>query len=228
MKVTVYGDSILKGVLFLDGKYTVDHRWERELAETLRLNVDNRSRFGNTIQKLLPVLRRDGAAEGEGGYALLEFGGNDCDYDWKAISAEPTGRYRCKTPPEQFLTLYREAIALLRGHGKTPVVLTLPPIHSERYLDFICRAGLSRENILHWLGDVEAISRWQETYSSLVRQVAREEQTALVDLRAAFPREPRALEELLCDDGIHPSRAGQRLIGLTLRDCARAVLPAPC
>ena len=108
--------------------------------------------------------------------------------------------------------MYREAISLLRDAGRIPVVLTLPPIHSVRYLDFICRTGNSKPNILQWLGNVEEISRWQETYSVLARQLAREEQTELIDLRSAFPRDPDALAGLLCADGIHPDDAGQELI----------------
>ena len=92
---------------------------------------------------------------------LLEFGGNDCDFDWAAIAADPEGSYVSKTPPETFESCYRRAIRLVEESGREPIVLTLPPIHSERYLDFICRDGLKKENILRWLGDVDAIYRWQ-------------------------------------------------------------------
>jgi len=217
MKVTVYGDSILKGVRLEEGQYRMDRSWEERLAASFGLTLQNRSRFGCTIQKALPVIRRDCALPAEGEeHALLELGGNDCDYDWAEISADPERDYDCKTPPRQFVARYREAFALLRESGRVPVILTLPPIHSERYLRFICRGGLSRANILRWLGEVEAISRWQEKYSNLVRAIAAEEGARLIDLRAAFPREPGALEKLLCSDGIHPSRAGQELIYDTL------------
>ena len=220
MTVTIYGDSILKGVLFENGGYVLDRSWERALSERFHLSIENRSRFGSTIEKALPRLRRESAEPASGEPVLLEFGGNDCDYDWAAIASDPQGVHRCKTPPERFAADYREAIGLLRAGGRRPVALTLPPIHSERYLRFLCRRGLSRERILAWLGDVEAISRWQKTYSELVRQLAREEQAELIDLRAAFPSDSAALERCLCDDGIHPSRAGQALIYETL--CRRA------
>ena len=38
----------------------------------------------------------------------------------------------------------------------------------------------------------------------------------LIDIRRAFPGDERALEPLLCEDGIHPSRLGQKLIFDTL------------
>ena len=107
-------------------------------------------------------------------------------------------------------------MSLIRGSGRSPVILTLPPIHSLRYLSFICRGGLSRENILRWLGDVDAIYRWQAMYSQMAEQIAREEGAELIDLRGAFLRDGRSPEELLCLDGIHPSRAGQALLHDTL------------
>ncbi len=217
MKVTVYGDSILKGVLLEEGRYVVNRVWENRLAETYHLTIQNCARFGCTIRKMLPVIRRDSRERilGEE-HAILELGGNDCDYDWAQISREPGGVYDCKTPPDEFLTRYREAVDLIRSGGRVPILMTLPPVHSERYLRFICRSGLSRQNILRWLGDVDAIYRWQDRYSEMVEQVAQEEKTRLIDLRRAFPRSSRELEPLLCDDGIHPSRLGQKLIFDTL------------
>ena len=50
----------------------------------------------------------------------------------------------------------------------------------------------------------------------MVEQVAREMNVKLIDIRRAFPKDPGALEPLLCEDGIHPSRLGQKLIFDTL------------
>ena len=212
MKVTVYGDSILKGVLLEGGKYTVSHEWEEKLAERFGLQVTNRCRFGSTLPKAMARIEKDSESDGGGEYALLEFGGNDCDYDWAAIADAPEGEHVCKTPPQRFLDCYRRAIRLLRGSGRNPVLSTLPPINAELYLGFLCRNGLSRENIVRWLGDVQRIYRWQENYSQMAEQLAREENTPLIDLRRPFLQDSRSPAALLCADGIHPSRAGQELI----------------
>lgn len=223
MKVTVYGDSILKGVLLEGGKYVINRVWEKQLAEKFHLTIRNCARFGCTIRKILPIIRRDSEGKGsETEIAVLELGGNDCDYDWTEISQAPDASHDCKTPPQEFQARYREAIHLIRSSGRTPVLMTLPPVHSERYLSFICRNGLSRKSILRWLGDVEAIYRWQDRYSEMVAQIAREEHTRLVDLRKAFPKDAKSLEPLLCDDGIHPSPLGQKLIFDTL--CANLTI----
>ena len=216
MNITVYGDSILKGVLLENKRYVVNREWEQRFAEQFDCTVTNRSRFGCTIRKALAVIRHDCAMREPSELAVLEFGGNDCNFDWAAVASDPDGEYQAKTPAGEFLDDYREAIGLVRDSGAVPVVLTLPPIHSERYLRFICRSGLDRGNIVRWLGDVEHISRWQADYSELAKEAAQAEGVRCVDLRSAFPREPGALEKYLCEDGIHPSRLGQKLIFDTL------------
>ena len=181
--------------------------------------------FGNTIGKAMKVLRRTCEKQAEGReIALLELGGNDCDYDWPEISANPEGVYHCRTIPEHFAASYREAVSLLRSSGREPVALTLPPILPDRYLNHLCSRGASRENLLKWLGSAEELSMWQHTYSCLVRQIAREENVRLIDLRLKYPAEARDLEPLIGPDGIHPSASGQKLIFDVLCDDARAVL----
>lgn len=227
MNLTIFGDSIMKGVLFENGRYVIDSSWERAITEQTALAIRNRSHFGCTITKALPALIREAERPcGSEEPVLLEFGGNDCDYDWAAISADPEGCHLCKTPPEVFAADYRRVVRMLRESGRRPLMLTLPPIHSRRYLDFICSKGLSKEKILGWLGDTEAIYRRQKTYSDLVTQIAREEQAEILDLRAAFPETPGELEPLLCDDGIHPSRMGQERIFDLLCDRARRAVTA--
>ncbi len=217
MKVTVYGDSILKGVLLEGGRYVVNRDWEQKLGEMFHMTIRNCARFGCTIRKILPLIRRDSGAEAaEEEIAVLEMGGNDCDFDWAAISRDPDGHHECRTPPKEFLARYREAVELIRQSGRIPVLMNLPPVHSRRYLRYICRDGLSMQNILSWLGTAETISRWQSRYSAMVEQIAREMNVKLIDIRRAFPGDERALEPLLCEDGIHPSRLGQKLIFDTL------------
>lgn len=224
--VAIFGDSILKGVLYRDGKYQVNHSWERLFSESFSVPLLNHSRFGNTVQKVLPSLKRFcSSPPATREYALLELGGNDCDYDWASVAAMPEGRHFCKTPPETFVSSYREAISFLRESGRIPVAVTLPPILPRRYLNYICSKGLSRTTIMQWLGREEEIARWQETYSSLVYQIAREEQIPVLDLRRSFPQNRLELDSLIGPDGIHPSLSGQALIYDFLSSRAADVLP---
>lgn len=223
MQATVFGDSILKAVLYENGKYRMNMEPEREFSAESGIQIHNHARFGCTIRKAIGWIRRDCEESGKHeDSVVLEFGGNDCDYDWARISQNPALRIQCKTPPEEFAALYREALALIRQSGRRPVAMTLPPIHSLRYLNFVCRNGLIKENLLRWLGDAGAIGRRQRLYSELALQVAREEQAEVIDLRAAFPQDETALAELLCEDGIHPNQKGQaRILNEIRTACCR-------
>ena len=196
---------------------------EREFSAESGIQIHNHARFGCTIRKAIGWIRRDCEESGKPeDSVVLEFGGNDCDYDWARISQNPVLRIQCKTPPEEFAALYREALALIRQSGRRPVAMTLPPIHSLRYLNFVCKNGLLKENLLRWLGDAGAIGRRQRLYSELALQVAREEQAEVIDLRAAFPQDETALAELLCEDGIHPNQKGQaRILNEIRTACCR-------
>lgn len=223
MQATIFGDSILKAVLYENGKYRMNMEPEREFSAESGIQIHNHARFGCTIRKAIGWIRRDCEESGKPeDSVVLEFGGNDCDYDWARISQNPALRIQCKTPPEEFAALYREALALIRQSGRRPVAMTLPPIHSLRYLNFVCKNGLLKENLLRWLGDAGAIGRRQRLYSELALQVAREEQAEVIDLRAAFPQDETALAELLCEDGIHPNQKGQaRILNEIRTACCR-------
>ena len=215
-KLTIYGDSIMKGVVLESGRYKIGEKIE-SFAERIFTSVTNRSKFGSTIEKGVETLEADLDRNVlTNGVVLLEFGGNDCDFDWKEISANPQLDRDPNTAIDKFISLYKHAISLVRKKNLTPVVANLPPISSEKYLNFICRSGLSKENILFWLGDENAIYRYQERYSRAIEEIAESENIPLVDLRGAFLSD-RKIEEYLCEDGIHPSLKGQKLIIDTFR-----------
>ena len=150
---------------------------------------------------------------------LLEYGGNDADFRWDEVAARPFDEHLPNTPLPVFTETMRRMVESLRAHNVRPVLSTLPPISSERYLNWITRDGLSKESILTWLGDENAIYRYQENYSRAIERLAGELSCTLVDLRSAF-LEKRMLLPYLCEDGIHPNDAGQRLIHEVLAEVA--------
>lgn len=212
-RVMICGDSILKGIVQDEtGAYRTGGGLALEqLGAAHGLRVENRSRFGCTSGKGFAMLERL-LARGERPEAVvLGYGGNDADFDWAAVAAAPEADHQPHTPLGQFTALYQGAIAKLRGLGIQPVLITLPPVCAERYFRWITRDGLSAEAILHWLGDVEAIYRFQERYSRALEALARENGCLSLDLRGALLQN-RALEPYYCADGIHPNEAGQGVL----------------
>lgn len=211
--IRIYGDSIMKGTVITQAmryKATICGYLSR-LSEKFGLQAESRARFGMTIDKGAEILEKDLAEGMDCRAVLLEFGGNDCDYDWKAISNDPNARHEPKTQLPRFISLYAEMIERLQERGIRPLVMTLPPIDAQRYLDFLCHMGNDKENILRWLGDVQRIYRTQERYSNAAARVAEAAGATLVDIRAHF----LAMEDLslfMGGDGIHPTVAGYELI----------------
>ena len=212
--VNIYGDSIMKGTVLtqtLRYKATICEYLNR-LCERFGLVAESRARFGMTVDKGAEIVEKDLSAGKNCTFALLEFGGNDCDYDWKAISEDPAGIHEAKTPLPRFISLYAQMIEKIQARGIVPLVMTLPPIDAQRYLDFLCRGeNNERQSIMYWLKDVQRIYRTQERYSNAAARVAEAAGARLVDVRAHFLARDD-LRGLLCCDGIHPSAEGYNLI----------------
>lgn len=213
-QIQIYGDSIMKGVQ-LD---TASERYylpkENSFAlfqEEYPLDIHNNSKFGCTIEKGCQQLEKALNKGLSCDMVLLEYGGNDCDYDWEKVAENPEKEHLPHTEIHTFEKVYRKMLSMLKARGVTPILMSLPPIDAEKYLNWICRTGLSRENILKWLGDVQMIYRFQELYSNTVVKIARETNTLLIDVRSVF-LDKHNFKNLICEDGIHPNQEGQKLM----------------
>ncbi len=188
-KIRIFGDSILKGVVYSeeDNRYVpLQQNGFEQLGTALGIKFQNSAMFGCTITKGMQLLQK---AIGKGldcDSVLLEYGGNDCDFLWDEVSAQPNVEHLPKTPLITFAQTLKAMIAKLRAISVEPILMTLPPINSERYLEHICRGGLDRKHILDWIGDLQNIERYQELYSLRIATVALETQTQLIDIRSGF------------------------------------------
>ncbi len=228
-KVRIYGDSVMKGTV-IDRAYRYHALMEEYLArfrEKFGFETENRSRFGITVDKGYSLLRQDLEQGVRCDYALVEFGGNDCNFKWNEISVLPDSKHEPITQLAHFKDVYRNMVRDLRGAGIEPVLMTLPPIDAERYLAFLGRNGNNPAQILRWLGDVQRIYRFHESYSNAIVRLSEELRCCLVDVRGYFLDQPH-FRDLICIDGIHPSEAGYRLVCRAFDDFAEKQLSAAC
>ncbi len=218
IKIDVWGDSILKGVVLDEavGRYRLLKDCAvNTFASFFHIDVRNHSHFGCTAPKALASLEKSLSAiptEGRPDLVLLEFGGNDCDYNWQIVSDEPDALHQPNTTCEAFSEAMKTMALTLREKGMTPVLMTLPPIDAVRYFDWVTKpATVNPDNVLRYLVDKQFIYRHQERYSLAIARLAAEEGLPLIDVRDVFLRE-RDLSSCLCNDGIHPNEKGQNLI----------------
>ena len=213
-KVLVFGDSLARGVIYDDehGRYRISPcAAVNSIAEKTGIEIVNRARMGMTAESGLAQMKADLEAGLSGDAVLLEFGGNDCDFDWCAISENPDAEHAPKTPLALYERDMRDMIRLARRKNMAVALCTLPPIISESYFDFFSAGRLNRDNILRWLGDTNKIYRYHERYSLLLSRLARDCACRLLDLRSAF-LEKWDPHPYFCRDGIHPNNDGQMLI----------------
>lgn len=214
-KLYVYGDSLLKATV-PDADFRYHFHWQELLDKwnTALPAIVNRAKMGATVRKGEALVQHDLQRGMERGVALVGYGGNDSDFDWMAISLEPEETHLPHTPLAQFVQVLENIICSLLAHDVQPVLMTLPPIDAQRYMDFICRDGRSRENIAHWLGDIQRIYHYQEMYSASITQCAWKNSVPLIDVRSAFLPE-RDLPEMIAADGIHLTMKGyNKMFGL--------------
>ena len=210
-QLELYGDSILKGVTYAaeQNKYRLCHRARFDELEQQGIAVNNHSRMGATVEKGVSILEKH-APYADDTLVILEYGGNDCDFDWAEVAENPQGTFLPHTPEDAFVAKYRYAVETARERGAEVAMLSLIPIDAGKYFSWITREK-NGDNILQWLGDVSMLSRWQEYYSRLVEDLAASLRCPLIDIRREFLLSHR-FGDLLSADGIHPTQAGHDLI----------------
>lgn len=211
--IQFWGDSIFKGIVFdeMRGRYVILKKSAaRLIGEALIHPIINNSLMGRTAPEGLEAMR-EGQDPMENTLVLIEYGGNDCDFDWAEVASEPEREHLPKTTLEQFAQSLKNTVELVRRRGGLPIFCNLPPLDAARYFEWISR-GLSKEGILKYLGEVQAIFRWQRDYSDKIEQVAREVGCACLPLRDTFVTYT-GNDDLMCIDGIHPNQQGHVLMG---------------
>ncbi|MDL2324208.1 SGNH/GDSL hydrolase family protein [Ruminococcaceae bacterium OttesenSCG-928-A16] len=224
VKVTIYGDSIMRGTVMDEkGHYRATMpKLLAKIEEKFAVVVQNRARFGITVQKGKKILEKDLAAGLSCQYALVEFGGNDCSFAWHEVAAAPQQTHLPFTQLKDFKTTYINMVGQLQQAGVTPILMTLPPVDAERHLQHVSGGNAqNQKNILAWLGDTQMIYRFHELYSNTVAQIAQQTGALVLDVRDYF-LDKHNLKSLIGKDGVHPTSQGYALVLAAAMDFIRS------
>lgn len=214
-----FGDSVMKGIVIdkensFQGsiKYKIsDLGFAARCRRTLGIEVENFARFGSTVAQAMKFVDRYCERIKKSDFVLFEYGGNDCNYNWEAISNAPDELHLPAVPIDDFVEYYSNVIDKVRSWGARPVLLSLPILDPEKFFRHLSK-GLNADNILKWLnGSIMNLDRWHERYNMEIFRLGTLKSVPVIDITSVF-LERRNHFDYLCEDGIHPNDEGHALI----------------
>ena len=135
-------------------------------------------------------------------------------YDWQAISVNPSGKHSPRLELIAYKALYINKIAQARARGLEPVLVSLPIMDENRYFAHITR-GMSmeqRKNVLYWLGGTtERLRNLHALYNLSLFRLAALQCVHLIDITSPMLATAHYCE-LLESDGVTLSPAGEALV----------------
>jgi lysophospholipase L1-like esterase len=210
----VFGDSISKGVVYDTEKSrysTLKENFASIVGNNLKGTVYNAGKFGSTILRGINKMYND-VLKKTPDIVLIEFGGNDCDFNWDDVALNPNTEHSPNTEISTFREKLLEMITTFKNANIIPALMTLPPLDPTKYFSWVSKGNPeSEKNILKWLGSKEAIFSWHNSYNEMISSVARETGTVLIDVRSEFLKY-KDYSKFLCMDGIHPNKEGHSVI----------------
>ena len=213
-KITVFGDSIGKGIFTDGGKLEILRSSAVSLfEEEYDVKTDNRSVYGQSLQKLFSrkIIDKyiEGIDEREKNVVVIELGGNDADFKWEEVAASPKEKHSSKTDIGEFSSIYGRYIRMLKEKNVKVVACTIVPISSKRFFENVIGKIADKNRVLEFFnGDYNTIHRHQETFNNEILKNSYRYGADVIDLRKKFLLSTE-FEDMMCKDGIHPNAKGQ-------------------
>jgi lysophospholipase L1-like esterase len=183
MRLVAFGDSITA-----HGSREVrpERHWPRLVARRTGVEVLNAGAGGNTTTQGLDRIEKAVLAR-RPDLVLVQFGFNDCHH--------PPGSSAPRTSIDLFEGNLRRIIenVVVRTGARVALVVNHPT---------------TREGEAHRAPNGRSYEENKRAYDAVLRRVAGETRSLLLDVEAAFRAAPRPLAELLIEDGLHLNEAG--------------------
>ncbi|MBM6616970.1 SGNH/GDSL hydrolase family protein [Bacillus suaedaesalsae] len=213
MKILCFGDSLTRGVSFVNGRLRILKRnypavlldlMKNKNKENEEIQVINKGVFNDNSNLLIDRLERDVFHE-KPDYVIIEIGGNDCDFSWSEVSENPTKFHEPTVPLDRYIVNLKFIILKIRNEGITPILSTLPPLDPVRYYNRITKSFSTQ--VSHWICKLGGIEYWHSQYNNAVQKVAEELDVMLIDVRKAI-KNAGDVNGLISEDGIHLTEKG--------------------
>lgn len=219
MKIVCFGDSITRGVSYVKGRLRIIKENYPSFLQDLFSNekdpnvvILNKGVFNDNSDLLLSRLEKDVIKE-RPDYAIIEIGGNDCNFKWSEVAKSPLKEHQPIVPLDRYLDNVKKIIWRLQQESIVPIVLTLPPLEPVRYYHTL--STQFGHTIGHSISAVGGIEHWHGLYNRSLKKLSNELKVDMIDVRTAI-KNAGDLFELISDDGIHPSPSGYKAMSLEI------------
>lgn len=213
-KITLFGDSISKGIVYEDNELKkLSENATKLVAQHFGITIENLSFYGQTLKRLVQKGTIDQYISNinktdNNNIAVISLGGNDSDYDWKEVAQSPSVNHLPKTPPKEFEMYLGDTIKKMKQKNIEVIITNIPPINSKRYFENVISKLADKDKVLEFLGgDIENIYRHQELFNLIITKCAIRNNCTLLDVRQDLLWDKSCLDKI-CDDGIHPNKKG--------------------
>lgn len=223
-KITVFGDSVSKGLYFKDEKIKkIDKNVVERMEEHFNIKIDNRSSFGQSLKRLCEKNMIDNYLSqinpAENNMVVLAIGGNDADYNWKLVEGDSRTEKGANTDLDEFERLLTQVIMKLKAKNVLVIVCSLFPINASRYYNEVLSKRYDGTKIMEFLrNDITNLSRNQEAFNAQMMLTAISNDCKFIDFRTDVLQKTDYLN-YLCEDGIHPNERGHELMFDIIADC---------
>jgi lysophospholipase L1-like esterase len=212
--ISILGDSITKGIVWdiNTQKYKIlPNNAVNLFCRQNNVLVHNYSHFGYTSHKALRMLDTYLQSNSDD-YVLVELGGNDCDFNWEALFDNPKAEVVPHVTIEEYKNNIWNIFNRLYKFNKRVIIMTLPPIDAEKYLNWVSKANQKwRNNILKFIKEPSFLYRHHEFYARTFEQTALQNGVRCLPIRDEFLT-IKDYGKYLCEDGIHPNILGHQII----------------
>lgn len=221
MRMICFGDSITRGVTLQGTRLRIVKETFPKLLQQQFEDIDiiNKGVFNDNSRCLLERLGKHIVAENPN-IVLIEIGGNDCVFNWQEVSKRPMDEHAATVPLPQFMENVKAICDKVRALDAQPILLALPPLDAARYYTYL--TTLFGNDISHWICRTGGISEWHARYNEALVQLSHDCHVPMIDTRTPFYARP--INEVICDDGIHPTAEGYALMAETIAEAVPAIV----
>jgi lysophospholipase L1-like esterase len=219
MKIICFGDSLTRGVSLVKNRLRILKQNYPVFLQELFLQdkendvtVVNKGVFNDNSDLMVSRLERD-VIEEHPDYAIVEIGGNDCNFKWEEVAENPLEEHQAIVPMERYLDNIKKIILDIQQNGITPIISTLPPLDPVRFYKSIFEKY--GPDVSHWISMVGGIEHWHGLYNRNLNRLAEELGVHKIDVRAAI-KHAGDLTDLISDDGIHLTAEGYKALSLEI------------